>query len=275
MNKFQDLESKFTAVQSPHNTSSSSGSTLNQLITHLKKIQLNPPSQSAQSTDDLDIKLDGSLAEMISSNPALVYDIYYHPEVNGPTSHANLCDMEARLSLLERTLGHIQDSDATPRFQEPLVALISKLERHIELLIDPKQLDRLHRQVKSFNQEMTTTLSTQKMLSALVDPVMTKKVDQMYSVMEQADTLFPNLSHVLDRLQTLQNIHREASQFSTALHNISAETNQMEVKLKDLDCLMSGFEETIQKNSETMQQNMASLQQRIQVLFHRIQTLEQ
>ncbi|KNC99150.1 uncharacterized protein SPPG_05408 [Spizellomyces punctatus DAOM BR117] len=237
----------------------------------------------------------------------VTYELFYTPESAKLTQLAKLTDVESRLASLERLIGthFLQGLDGanesvTSLLQEngSLIGALQKLDNHLSLLTQPRQLDIVSRRVKTLAGEMervvdlrkkqqlesSLTLSTENLLrssvSALQDVEMHKaqteterKINYLYETMEKLDPVARVIPHLVSRLRGLQSLHSEAAVFADSLKMLVQEQSRVGEGFKGIEDAVGRLEESVKANEIAVGKNVEALHGRIEALAGRVDKL--
>lgn len=237
----------------------------------------------------------------------VTYELYYTPETAKLTQLAKITEVEARLSSLERLigthflqgLGGANDSvKALLQENGSLIGALEKLDNHLSLLTQPRQLEVVAKRVKALTLEMeklaelrkkqqlenSISVSTESLLrsssSALQDVEMhqtqtetERKVTYLYDLMEKLDPLTGLIPHLVSRLHGLKSLHSEAAVFAESLKMLVEEQNRVGDGFKGIEEAVARLEDSVKANEIAVEKNVEALQSRIEALMERVNTL--
>ena len=202
---------------------------------------------------------------------------------------ADMVQLEARLSELESTLGLQQalldESKPLPR---PVLPTLSRLEHQLSLLSQPRHLDAISRRVKVLVTEMdrvhdvrrkltdpaastNAESSTSSNASSTLTPAEVTKLQHLFDVSTRLEPLLPVLPSVLDRLQTLSDLHASAAHFGSTLDELEEAKEARQQQEDELDELLHKMEVNMEENRKKVEANLESLQSRIEDVAGRLE----
>merc|ERR1719452_434579 len=126
-------------------------------------------------------------------------------------------------------------------------------------LMDPSKLDHIEGRLGALQQKLGYL---QESKSTLDDESMAK-VDHMLSTVERSKPLYSSLPEVVVRMESLQNLHQQAADFSRSLVELETVQSQLTVQMGNNLTLLSSTKDKFTKNLENINQNFASLFERI------------
>lgn len=204
-----------------------------------------------------------------------------------PTKNADVALLDARLSDLEAVVGFQEGGHGDDAVQRPLLSTLSRLESQLALLSQPRHLDTISRRVKVLVTEMDRVRDVRENLTAQAGeqtssrgdktPLTSSDVDQLqhlFQVANRLEPLLPIVPPVLNRLQTLGDLHASAAQFKTSLDGLQAKTEAQHQQTSELQQLLESMEVNMDQNRTTMQTNLEALQARIMEVSHTLQGLQ-
>jgi len=89
------------------------------------------------------------------------------------------------------------------------------------------------------------------------------KMDQMMETVDRSKPYYASLPDVIVRMESLQNLHQKAAEFSRGLVELETVQSQLAVQMGNNLTLLSSTKEKFSKNLENINQNFASLFERI------------
>ncbi|PWZ01198.1 hypothetical protein BCV70DRAFT_199558 [Testicularia cyperi] len=214
--------------------------------------------------------------------------------------------LDSRLTELETALGLkeavLDEWKPVPR---PILSTLSRLEYQLSLLSQPRHLDGISRRVKVLVSEMERVHDIRRKLtgssssgpasggaatsadesgnasSSTSTPGKTSltsadiaKLEQLYTVSTRVEPLLPLVPTILDRLQTLGDLHASAARFKDSLDDIEAGKDARTTQMEELETLLGKVETNLADNSAKVQANLDSLHQRIADVSGRLERLQ-
>jgi DNA repair exonuclease SbcCD ATPase subunit len=243
----------------------------------------------------------------------VTYELFYTPETARLTQLEKVHELEARLASLEKIIGvHILqgmdngDDSVTAILQSTgsLSGALDRLEHHLSLLTQPRQLDTLTRRLKSLIADMEKVLELRKkqqleaaypysrgaashggvgtdMLLAngtatdldmhTTQTETEKRVAYLFKSLEKLDPVIGVIPHLISRLQALRSLHTEAATFSDSLRVVSEEQLKVRESAKQIEESLKRLESNMKENAVVVERNMQSLDQRVLALMDKLQ----
>ncbi|KAJ3019904.1 hypothetical protein HKX48_001628 [Thoreauomyces humboldtii] len=242
-----------------------------------------------------------------ASSPYVTYELFYTPETAKLTELAKITQVEARLASLERLIGthFLQgleggNASVTALLQEngSLIGALQRLDNHLSLLTQPRQLDVVAKRVRSLTADMerladlrkkqqienSITVSMENLsrgsTSVMQDVEMhrtqtetERRVNHLYSLMEKLDPVAGLVPHLVSRLMGLRSLHTEAAVFAESLTMLVQEQSRVSEGFKGIDETVEHLENSFKANELAVEQNVAALQGRMEALAGRVDTL--
>ncbi|KAI9189167.1 hypothetical protein H9P43_000595 [Blastocladiella emersonii ATCC 22665] len=274
-------------------TPAGEGVTASRLLDHLKSYRettapgsMSPPlygrsnlSSSNLHGDDPTSPTTATAAAAAAANQ-VTYEVYYTPETSALVRSSKLADMDARVHALEKVVGHTVEPDLVPL--DPLVTLVARLDRHLDALANPRQLDALTRHLRALNEQMAmaqaqhhagASRASPGAAGAVVPADLADKVDALYALVDKVDPLVPVVHRVLDRMQALHALHADAATFAATLRRVAADQGRVDRAVRDLTDAVARLDRAMVDNATTVQGNVISLEERVAALAARIDRL--
>lgn len=178
------------------------------------------------------------------------------------------------------------------RFPVPLVSTIQKLEQQMSLLTQPRHLDAISRRLKLLNSELEKVNESKSKLNSDNDREITEaddgtqqgstgmsivtqnKVDKLFSSLERIEPLIPLTPHILDRLTTLSEVHRKASNSVSDIDELKHQTVNISNNIKTLNDATSTLSQSLEANDKLVKSNVDNVMTRIEEISNRLVNLQ-
>lgn len=240
------------------------------------------------------IKANGPPQRVQGTGEPATYTVTYAPTYQQSHALAKAADFDARLALLEKTLG--LSSSALPmadetRIPKAILPTLETLQRQISLLSDatPSSLDSISRRVRTLTQEADRLDESRKAAKAARDALKSaggdiveeegedseqvSKINALYGTLATIENLAPLLPSLLDRLRSLRAIHADAATASESLERAEKKQADMAGEIKKWSAGLEKVEEAM-KNAETiMGGNMKVLEGWVKELEAKVEKL--
>lgn len=275
-----------------------------QVLAQLRLLQdqlakLPSPVTAASSTagSDMDKQVIRSLLQQVkqttatSAQPTSGSDPISTAPPTTTSAPTDMVQLEARLAELESTLGVqealLDDSKPIPR---PVLATLSRLEHQLSLLSQPRHLDAISRRVKVLVTELDRVHEVKRKLATdanassdnASDPAKSstltqaeiKKLQHLFEISTRLEPLLPLVPGVLNRLETLSEMHAAAAHFGSTLDDLEVGAEERKKEEEELEELLSRMENNMQETSNRVEANLESLQARIEELAGRLEKVK-
>ncbi|MGK3738413.1 MAG: hypothetical protein ACI90V_005260 [Bacillariaceae sp.] len=251
-----DLKNRLVATSSAHVTEQDD---LTRLIhEQLQNIQKKDATASAAAA-----------ADGVASLPqtGLVYELYGN--ATNPTT-----TMEERLLNLERLLGNSQQQNASSSSSSSSQtnststnhkSLLHRLEEMETLVatVDSTTLEKTATKAKVIRADLEAASKARNKLTATYKKEDSKMIQQLYQQMVDLEGLGSYLPSLVERLQQLSHLHRQASTFGTRLQELERGTTQVEATVVQLEDGMTTLQTTIVQNIAAMENNLQELDKKL------------
>lgn len=226
-------------------------SSYNRLSAVLKSLQ-----DEAKKSTSKDDKTHGS------------YNIMIRPEAVQQKQALKLAQLEQRLANIEKVIG--KDSSeldvlTSGTKNKSLHEVVLSLETKMNLL-DPEKLPQVDTRLQAVLNKLME-INKEKKKSGAEAQGTNKKVDEIYETVQKWSSIGEVLPDLVERLEALNNLHTQASQFSSTLKSMETLQNEISSKLTNASTLQNQLQKSFAENSQTVQVNVASLEKRIQSLL--------
>ncbi|KAG2171416.1 hypothetical protein INT43_009077 [Umbelopsis isabellina] len=225
----------------------------------------------------------------------LTYELFYNPNTAQHLKQAQIADIDSRIAKLEQLVGlssgdHV-DSLPSSMPSSSIVALVSRLEKQITVLSQPRHLDMISRRVKLVNSELeklnelkagkrgesnnnNNGYGTDQANAGAVSDNMDEKIHSLFNTMNKVEPLINLTPALLARLKALQALHTEAATFSKSTKMISEEQGKITEDLQNLGGASRQLTKTFEENEANIQCNIKVMDDRITDLLQRINKLD-
>jgi len=251
-----DLKNRLVATSSAH---MSEQDDLTRLI-HVQRQHIQKDNSASATTS-----IGSSLPQT-----GLVYELYGN--ATNPTT-----TMEERLLSLERLLGDPQQNASSTSSSQTMAyssssstsinnkTLLNRLEDMETLVatIDSTTLEKTATKAKVIRADLEAASKARNKLTATYKKEDSKMIQQLYQQMIDLEGLGSYLPSLVERLQQLSHLHRQASTFGTRLQELERGATQMEASVGQLEEGMATLQTTIVQNVAAMENNLQQLDNKI------------
>ncbi|KAI1320368.1 Dynactin subunit 2 [Mortierella claussenii] len=238
------------------------------LLQQLQAMKLSA-SAAGDATEDAGQKSAAS-ADVGSDGKTVTYELYYSPENARLHTATKTAELAERLAVLEKAVGSTPMQSGTS-----LVGTIEKLEQHMGILFQPRQLEQLSRRLKAVMGEMERVQELQGKDSAAtgISADAENKINTLFELVDKIDPLVSLAPVLVTRLKGLKGLHAEAAIFSDSIKMISSEQTKISEELKGLDTVSIKLQESLKDNDAAIQRNIELIDGRVSQLAERVQRL--
>jgi len=262
----------------------------------IKQLEMYKSIVAADKAESQEATKEQEQAEKESNGQTLTYELYYNPNTAKNLKQANVTEIDSRIARLEQLVGYSSgDNVETLPNNLPsssIVSLISKLEKQITVLSQPRHLDMIRTRVKLVNSELDKLNELKQGKgdanngggygsnqagkggeANAVSDTTEEKINTLFNLMNKVEPMMNLTPALLARLKALQGLHTESATFSRAIKMISEEQSKISEELENLGGVSSQLTKTFQENEDNIQANMKIMDERMTELLHRINNL--
>ncbi|KAG0054260.1 Dynactin subunit 2 [Gryganskiella cystojenkinii] len=223
---------------------------------------------SAETEDPATSKADA--VEPVGDGKSVTYELYYSPDNARLHTATKTAELAERIAVLEKAVGSTQMQSGSS-----LVGTVEKLEQHINILVQPRQLEQLSRRLKVVTVELERVqeLQAKDATATGISAEAENKINTLFELVDKIDPLVSLAPVLVTRLKGLKGLHAEAAVFSDSIKMISGEQTKISEELKGLDTVSTKLQESLSENDAAIQKNIEMIDGRITQLVERIQRL--
>jgi len=192
------------------------------------------------------------------------YSLFIKQSIATLEEGAMLSSLSSRLAVLEAAVGFSADqmSILTMETGKKNLSQAVQVISAKTTLMDPSKLDHIEGRLGALQQKLGHLQESQSSLDS--DSV--AKLEQMMSTVGRSKPLYASLPDVIVRMESLQNLHQKAADFSRSLVELETVQSQLSVQMGNNFTMLTNTKEKFSKNLENINQNFASLFDRIERL---------
>ncbi|KAI9598230.1 Dynamitin-domain-containing protein [Syncephalis fuscata] len=181
--------------------------------------------------------------------------------------------LESRLAALERLVGHERNIEAEPT--DAIAPVIAKMEQQLELLAQPRHMELVARRAKALTHELERLqrYKAEDDERLGINKETAKKIDQLFSTLDQLDPLIPLAPALVQRLKNLEQLHARAATFSDAVTAVEREQTRLDGSINGMEEQCTKIETSLKENGAIIQRNVEALDRRIADLVERVAKL--
>eukprot|EP00092_Neocalanus_flemingeri_P013321 GFUD01014360.1.p1 GENE.GFUD01014360.1~~GFUD01014360.1.p1 ORF type:complete len:395 (-),score=120.58 GFUD01014360.1:104-1288(-) len=193
------------------------------------------------------------------------YSLYIKHSTSALDEGALLSSLSSRLAVLEATVGFSADqmSILTMETGKKSISQAVQVLSAKTTLMDPSKLDHIEGRLGALQQKLGHLQESSK---SILDSDSVAKLDHMLATVERSKPLYASLPEVVVRMESLQNLHQQAAEFSRSLVELETVQSQLSVQLGNNLTLLSSTKEKFTTNLANINQNFSSLFDRIDQL---------
>jgi len=184
------------------------------------------------------------------------YSLFIKQSIATLEEGAMLSSLSSRLAVLEAAVGFSADqmSILTMETGKKNMSQAVQVISGKTTLMDPNKLDHIEGRLGALQQKLGHLQESQSSLDS--DSV--AKQEQMMSTVGRSKPLYASLPDVLVRMESLQNLHQKAADFSRGLVELETVQAQLAVQMGNNFTMLTNTKEKFSKNLENINQNFAS-----------------
>ncbi|KAG0202659.1 Dynactin subunit 2 [Mortierella sp. GBA30] len=241
------------------------GKRLLQQLQAMKHLAVSAPNATVEDASD---STKAPTAD--GDDKTVTYELYYSPENARLHAATKTAELAERLAILEKAIGSTQMQSGAS-----LVGTVEKLEQHINILVQPRQLEQLSRRLKVVMAELERVqeLQAKDATTTGISAEAENKINALFELVDKIDPLVSLAPVLVTRLKGLKGLHAEAAVFSDSIKMISSEQTKISEELKGLDTVSTKLQESLTENDAAIQKNIELIDGRITQLVERVQCL--
>jgi len=169
----------------------------------------------------------------------VVYELHYRPEVAKFSHNAKVADLEQRLRKMESLIGNDGDKLAAlagDTNHRSVLGAISVMNSKLNLL-DPAHIDQADAHLAAVSLRLAELADKKALVD---DSEKLNKVSELYELLKKTEMLCTELPDIVDRMVVLKELHEQAMQFSTAMSQLDATQQQINIGLKNNQDALTG-----------------------------------
>ncbi|KAG1683768.1 Dynactin subunit 2 [Nymphon striatum] len=197
-----------------------------------------------------------------SKQDSLAYRLYYKPEISKHFDTAKAANLEKRLNKLESIIGKDTgklSSIVGEMDHKNIITAVRSLSSKLALL-DPTQLDHMDTRLNALQQKLSQVIEKK---SSVEDSDKLSKVAELYKIMKDNEPILQTLPDIVERMVCLEELHKQALQFSQALNELDNAQQQVTLMLKNNENQLKMVGETFGNNMDMIKANVSNLDSRL------------
>merc|ERR1712029_270608 len=200
-----------------------------------------------------------------SGGENVTYELLMKPETSKLDDQKRIAELDKRLENLEKILAFSPDKMSELSMetnQKSVIGAMQVLNSRMNLL-SPTHLDHVEGRLAALLQKMNT-LADKK--SVLDDAEKQSKIAELYDVCMKAEANAVVLPNIVDRLDSLQTLHEQASQFSKALTQLDTVQQKLDSSLGSNQKILVETQGKFSENLSNIQKNFENIEERLNAL---------
>lgn len=244
-------------LEDPHSASSA------KLMAHLEQVKSskgqNPPAKKTSSGGTGTGNADGGT----------VYELLMKPDSAKLEEKERLAKLDKRIEALETALGSAPDSMSSLALEtsnKSVLAAVETLSARTSLF-EPGHLDHVEGRLAALQAKLTALAAERSKEQQNGDLAKKEaKINELFDLVQRTQTTATALPTLVDRMESLQELHERASQFGKAVAQLDAVQAKLQAGLADNEAALKVTREKFAENLESINNNFAALEKRIEKL---------
>jgi len=190
------------------------------------------------------------------------YSLYMKGSTATKDHSSSLSSLSARIAALETAVGFTPDQLSILTMETGKKNLTGALQvlSSKTAMMDPGKLDHIEGRLGALQQKFGTVQENKSSL----DSDRLNKLDEMIVAGERTKPLYDSIPDTIARLESLQELHMEAGEFSNSLLQLDSLQTQLSLQLANNLSLLQQTKKKFENNKTNIYQNFESLFQRIE-----------
>jgi len=202
--------------------------------------------------------------------PAPSYSLYMKPGGGAAAEGGlHLAELEARMATLERRMGTGTTGDLMSTLEmetgrKNVTEAVQVLSAKTALL-DQDNLSNVEGRVSALQGKLSCWQAPGDSPQPL-DQEKQEKLETMLAIVEKSQPLYNSMPSIIERLESLQNIHNQAATLNSSLVELETVQSQLSAQVHNNSRLLRDISERFKGNLEVIRANFTSLQHRVERL---------
>lgn len=200
-----------------------------------------------------------------SGGENVTYELLMKPETSKLDDQKRIAELDKRLENLEKILAFSPDKMSELSMetnQKSVIGAMQVLNSRMNLL-SPTHLDHVEGRLAALLQKMNTLADKKAVLD---DAEKQSKIAELYDVCMKAEANAVVLPNIVDRLDSLQTLHEQASQFSKALTQLDTVQQKLDSSLGSNQKILVETQGKFSENLSNIQKNFENIEERLNAL---------
>jgi len=199
------------------------------------------------------------------SEENVTYELLMKPESSKLDDQKRIAELDRRLEHLEKMLAFSPERMSELSMetnQKTVTGAMQVLNSRLNLL-SPSHLDHVEGRLAALLQKMNNVADKKAVLD---DAEKQSKISELYEVCMKAEANAVVLPNIVDRLESLQTLHDQASQFSKALTQLDTVQQRLDSSLGSNQSLLTETQTKFSENLSNIQKNFENIEERLNAL---------
>merc|ERR1711973_758348 len=199
------------------------------------------------------------------SEENVTYELLMKPESSKLDDQKRIAELDRRLEHLEKMLAFSPERMSELSMetnQKTVTGAMQVLNSRLNLQ-SPSHLDHVEGRLAALLQKMNNVADKKAVLD---DAEKQSKISELYDVCMKAEANAVVLPNIVDRLESLQTLHQQASQFSKALTQLDTVQQKLDSSLGSNQSLLAETQTKFSENLSNIQNNFENIEQRLNAL---------
>lgn len=239
-------------LEDPH------GSANAKLLAHLDQVKMARTAKKPAA--------DSSGSSSGGEKGGVTYELLMKPDNAKLEGDERVARLDRRLEAIEKALG------ANPEAMSSLcletnaksIAGAASVLMSRTALLQPAHLDHVEGRLALLAQKMNDV--AERKAALLDDADKQSRIDELYESVQKYDGMAAALPDIVDRLETLQGLHQQALEFSTALAQVDSVQQKLTANLSSSAGMLKQTQNMFDKNAEKVAQNLKEMDERLKKL---------
>jgi len=235
-----------------------SGSAKEKLLLQLEALKNVKPSSSGKAGQ----------SSSCGGSDNLTYELLMKPETSKLDDQKRIAQLDKRLEHLEKILAYTPENMGELSMEtnaKTVTGALGVLSQRMDLLT-PGHLDAVEGRLAALTQKMNNIAEAKTKASVLEDAEKQSKISELYDVCVKAEANAVVLPNIVDRLDSLQTLHQQASQFSKALTQLDTVQQKLDSSLGSNQKILMETQAKFSENLSNIQNNFENIEQRLNAL---------
>jgi len=207
-------------------------------------------------------------AQAKESEERITYELYSKPTASTDVKSEKMIELDRRLQRLEALLGKDDPGRLSALTADTmghgLLEAANRLASRSALL-QPGVLDQVEARLLTLQTRLTGITEKREMIA---DADAKQRIAELYELVKKWNSFSADLPQIVERLQDLQQLHEQASEFSSSLANLEFEQKHIDQNFSTYKTLLKQVQDSVADTLTTFKENVTVLESRIDAVSH-------